>query len=1001
VIDTLLTPGFMQRLAGSLLHFFWQGAFIAMLTAVVLQLLGRRSAQSRYAVCVAGLVLMAAAPFATFVFYQDTGRTTERALMLLSIAVAETGHTASASGIQFWAQWIVLGWFAGVGACLARLAVAWRFSRTLVRSGSESVPAAVVQMFESILQQLNIRKGTRLLMSVHIPMPAVVGWLRPAVLLPICAVTNLTQHQLRAVLAHELAHIRRHDFLINTLQRFVESVLFYHPAVWWLSARTRRERENCCDDLAIQTCGDALSYAEALIALERTRPMSEPSLVLGATGGPLTQRIRRLLGHDTTNLDWQSAAVALGFVITSIAAGLWQASPVIAAPPMLATAGFQIAAAPLPQTSITASQTVNAIAAILTAQPVQFAQTSQTAPPSATSKGTIQGMVTRAGSSEPIPGAFVAITNAPFDPDALKTLLAHFAQRGITMDPQEPSQSDDKYFQALMDKINARGISVSLPENQIAIMQFRQVNTARYSAMADANGQFTIRDLAPGQYTLEAGRPGFFDNPGNQTIASVEAGKAVTAAVPLRPGATITGRVKSAVGKLLPNTTVTAFLITYINGKIVPQAQASQTTDDRGEYRLFWLPPGDYALLADPPRYPLSPVPQALVPATGIGPGAAPPQVTLATPPFTRTFYPQALTTTEAQFLSIKGGDQLSGMDITVQKARTYKISGEIHAVPLAAPAQGARANAAPNANAPQGLQVYLGIEYRDPSTVDMRSTNLGGAVPSAGSAVLAPTEDGFRGTFEVRDILPGQYYIVPRTLAGAINRITVDVRDRDVTGLSLEVFRGVNVAGTLTVDGQAPGKVTARVALNPVGNPSPTYQGVTSRAVIANADDGSFTIANIPPTRYMLEMGPGLPADLYVADVRAGGLGVFDSGFEVGKEPPFPLQVMLRSGAATVEGVVRDGTGKPVSNATVVLVPPEARRENRELYKSGKSDASGKFVVRGIAPGSYKLFAFQGIAGGEFYNARFLAKYEFSGRPITVSQNGTATETLTVIEYN
>jgi hypothetical protein len=135
VIDTLLTPGFLQRLAGSLLHFFWQGAFIAMLTAVVLQLLSRRSAQSRYAVCVAGLVLMAAAPFTTFVFYQDTGHTAERVLTMMSIAVSENGRSTSVASIQLWSQWIVLAWFAGIGACLTRLAVAWRFSRSLVRAG--------------------------------------------------------------------------------------------------------------------------------------------------------------------------------------------------------------------------------------------------------------------------------------------------------------------------------------------------------------------------------------------------------------------------------------------------------------------------------------------------------------------------------------------------------------------------------------------------------------------------------------------------------------------------------------------------------------------------------------------------------------------------------------------------------------------------------------------------------------------------------------------------
>jgi hypothetical protein len=89
------------------------------------------------------------------------------------------------------------------------------------------------------------------------------------------------------------------------------------------------------------------------------------------------------------------------------------------------------------------------------------------------------------------------------------------------------------------------------------------------------------------------------------------------------------------------------------------------------------------------------------------------------------------------------------------------------------------------------------------------------------------------------------------------------------------------------------------------------------------------------------------------------------------------------------------------VPNATVAVIPPDARRENRALYKTGTSDAMGKFTVRGIAPGGYKVFAFQGIAGGEFYNSRFLSKYEFRGKSINVAQGSTVTESLTVIDSN
>src|SRR5262249_8883638 len=120
------------------------------------------------------------------------------------------------------------------------------------------------------------------------------GWLRPVVMLPISAATGLTAEQLESVLAHELAHIRRHDYLVNLLQMAAETLLFYHPAVWWISTRIRHERELCCDDLAVRATGGALSYARALTALEKMRT-SRPALALASTDGPLFYRSRRLV----------------------------------------------------------------------------------------------------------------------------------------------------------------------------------------------------------------------------------------------------------------------------------------------------------------------------------------------------------------------------------------------------------------------------------------------------------------------------------------------------------------------------------------------------------------------------------------------------------------------------------------------------------------------------------------------------------------------------------
>src|SRR6185436_7013290 len=129
----------------------------------------------------------------------------------------------------------------------------------------------VMEIFESVRERLGLYGPIRLLAHGRLDSAVVVGWLRPVVLLPVSLISGFTPDQLRAILAHELAHIRRHDFVVNILQRCVESILFYHPAVWWLSKRIRAEREHCCDDTAVRLCGSRKIYAAALLEMERAR----------------------------------------------------------------------------------------------------------------------------------------------------------------------------------------------------------------------------------------------------------------------------------------------------------------------------------------------------------------------------------------------------------------------------------------------------------------------------------------------------------------------------------------------------------------------------------------------------------------------------------------------------------------------------------------------------------------------------------------------------------
>jgi hypothetical protein len=160
-----------------------------------------------------------------------------------------------------------------------------------------------------------------LLESIRVDVPMVIGYLRPAILLPASALLNLTPQQLEAVLAHELAHIRRHDYAVNLLQNLVEGLLFYHPAVWWVGKQVRAEREQCCDDLAVPVCGGVRQYAQALTAMEEAR-MPAPGAALAANGGPLMQRIRRLLRQPRERRPLLASAIAGITVLMAIGAAM-------------------------------------------------------------------------------------------------------------------------------------------------------------------------------------------------------------------------------------------------------------------------------------------------------------------------------------------------------------------------------------------------------------------------------------------------------------------------------------------------------------------------------------------------------------------------------------------------------------------------------------------------------------------------------------------------------
>ena len=194
------------------------------------------------------------------------------------------------------------GWsspgYVGVFVLSIRLAIGWRDVHRLRRRASLTADASWQAALSRLCDRLHIRSTVRLLESSLVDVPTMIGWLRPVILWPPALLAGLSVEQFEALLAHELAHVRRHDYLVNLLQTAIETLLFYHPAVWWLSRRIRHERECCCDDLAVAACGNRLSYARALAALEEHRSPAR-QLALAADGGRLLTRIRRILGLPT------------------------------------------------------------------------------------------------------------------------------------------------------------------------------------------------------------------------------------------------------------------------------------------------------------------------------------------------------------------------------------------------------------------------------------------------------------------------------------------------------------------------------------------------------------------------------------------------------------------------------------------------------------------------------------------------------------------------------
>ena len=317
-----------DALGWTLLHFCWQASVIGLVYGAIDMAFRNAGSRTRYGLAVAALLAMALAAAATLTHELATVRLSTPDMMAIG---APNGQLINATGkalpyagdsleIGTLLPWLDLVWLAGVLCLTLRALGGYHVLNRFIRATDPDVPERLTISVRGLCARLGITRPVSVRLSRQACGPFVVGVMRAVIVVPVSALTALSPAQLEAVLAHELAHVRRADFLWNILQTIVETLFFFHPAVWWIGRRLRAERELCCDDIALAACGDPVTYATALVALERVRPAHRlaPALDGHDSGASLYARIARILGSEPRRPQRIAPLVLSGAAIASL-----------------------------------------------------------------------------------------------------------------------------------------------------------------------------------------------------------------------------------------------------------------------------------------------------------------------------------------------------------------------------------------------------------------------------------------------------------------------------------------------------------------------------------------------------------------------------------------------------------------------------------------------------------------------------------------------------------
>ena len=455
----------------------------------------------------------------------------------------------------------------------------------------------------------------------------------------------------------------------------------------------------------------------------------------------------------------------------------------------------------------------------------------------------------------------------------------------------------------------------------------------------DGEGRFLFENLSPGSYRLLVSKDSFIRQEFAKRAAIVikpgVAHKPVIIA--MEPAPTIAGHIQNESGEPVANILVQALKGVYgADGKRSFTPFAATLSDDRGEYRLYWLDPGEYVIAASfvaavkTPGNPIYGVPQIV---------------------YAPTFYPGAPDLANAQRITLKPDQNDLTRDFRLVKAPVVSVRGST-----------------------------ITRENRRAPLVTVTLTMAGDSTGAARYTARS-NEDGL---FEIKNVAPGNYIATTETVIGTERYAAarhIVIYDRDENNVGLILSPGIPVSGRIAPDSADPVSLKSTRAQLISSDPF-----MESFPTIGMQQNGQFTIRNVQPGTYSLEI-TGIPDDLYIRSERSGQTSFMGSAFALAWDSPASLEILLASDGGQIHGTVVDGDAKAFAGARVALVPAGARRDRPDQYRTASSNEEGQFHLRGIPPGEYQLFAWDNVEENAWLNADFMRRFLDAGVSITIEE--------------